>query len=375
VAASHHVFTLGGLRSLSSPVKAKEIWADHGRLETKEDGTYTLKLKLSKRGESSDPYLLSKNGVFMVLADQGSRRPKRRYLGAYGLDGETGHYHFSDRHQSSSDTRVGLWMGTKLAGTYTKEDVKGDWHIFSQHVILPSSSSFSAGEVGRSVAGSIAIDENGAVTGSGTESTSATLTFTGSAATFTDGKVTLTLDYKPAQSAGDERDFFCGADDHPTLTKPGVIIGIDDKDDGEAGVIGLIRERTGTADKAKLAGRPFLIGVNTIFVTANREGMDGATGTLEFDATDSFTIAAVGAIPPDTKDPRKLSYGGTYTLADDGELTLTLKSPTQIWKGAVDQDYKTVILVDHYIEQTSSSEKSAELNFFFGLRQAEDPSK
>ena len=51
---------------------------------------------------------------------------------------------------------------------------------------------------------------------------------------------------------------------------------------------------------------------------------------------------------------------------DDGLLTLSVDGTNETWLGAVDQDYNTVIINDHVIEQRAND--TPELNLFIALR-------
>ena len=77
-----------------------------------------------------------------------------------------------------------------------------------------------------------------------------------------------------------------------------------------------------------------------------------------------FTLDAVGSqgIP--------FTFSGTYVLADDGGLALTVGGQT--WMGAVDQDYHTVVLIDNFVEAPVGT-NVPELNIFLGLRVVPPP--
>ena len=125
-----------------------------------------------------------------------------------GLDGDTGVFFFTDRFASTTSDAISFFWGTRIAPE--APDVSGDWHVFTQHVIRATSQTLNPNNVGRAFAGSMSIDGAAAVTGQGTESTKVTIQLTGTAPSFTDGRVNLLLDFKDAQST-DHREFKCSA--------------------------------------------------------------------------------------------------------------------------------------------------------------------
>ena len=132
-----------------------------------------------------------------ILTSQGSRRPKIRFLGGYGLAGATNHYYFTDRFLASQTSSVGLFLGVRVVpGT---ANLQGAWHVLSLHVIFSGSQVLDPGNVGRASAGSLTIDSAGAMSGTGLESTKATLTYGGTARPFEDGRVDLSLTFQDAQ--------------------------------------------------------------------------------------------------------------------------------------------------------------------------------
>jgi hypothetical protein len=147
---------------------------------------------------------------------------------------------------------------------------------------------------------------------------------------------------------------------------PHRVLGLDaDTSDGESGLIAMLAKRTGTADPDDLAGT-YLVGGHSIFVDLVDPGTDVVHGTLTFDAKGAFDLQGRGS------GGIAFSYGGSYVLKDDGELTLTVSGTNETWKGAVDQDYRTVVIGDHVIERRSGT-KPPELNLFVAVRQAEVP--
>ena len=145
-------------------------------------------------------------------------------------------------------------------------------------MIFSKSTVFNPHNVGRAAAGVLDIIK-GVVTGTGEESSLATLAFTGKTATFEphDGALTLTLDYK-IKTTSDTRVFRCGQ-------AKDVILGVDeDEKTGETGLVALVR-KVFVADRAaarvKLAGT-YHFGLQTIFVEPTNSGIDAANGSLSF---------------------------------------------------------------------------------------------
>jgi hypothetical protein len=356
IEANHHMFGLGGRHQFSEfPIPLDQVGTDRGTLIMREDSSYRIQRAAGTSG--AETYALEKSGLLSILIDQGARRSKIRFLGAYGLEGATNRYYFTDRHLASETSRVGMFFGVRVVpGT---ANLEGDWHLFSLHAIFSKSQVLNPANVGRAASGTVAVDAAGKITGSGLESTRATLQFTGDVRAFDDGRVDLTVVFKDAQVT-DERLFSSAAG-------PGIVVGIDeieqkeiDDKGGEAGMIVWLRKRTGTADKSLLAGS-FHLGAHTIFVNPTNSGFDAANGTLSFTAAGAFRIEAVGTNGVEFK------YTGTYTLADDGALVLTVDGTKETWAGAVDQEYKTVLLCDNFVEERTGN-KPPELNLFVGIR-------
>jgi hypothetical protein len=357
VEASHHLFGLVGVRAFSGfPVQASQMTSDRGILMLQSDSTY----RVSRNGAVSAPddYTLAQSGVLGVLINQGKLLPRIRFAGGYGLEGDTGTYYFTDRFTNTTSQNVGLFWGTRIDPAVP--DLTGDWHVFSQHVVYSSSNALDPNNVGRSFGGMLAVDQAGMITGSGLESTKASIALSGAVRAFPDGRVDIDLTYQDPQ-ASDLRAFHAGAGAR-------IVLGLDeDESDGESGLLALVRRFDGSApaDRSRLAG-DYLAGLHTVFVSATNPGTDAADGVLTFNAADGFTLTATGA------DGQAFSYSGTYALQDSGELQLTVPATSESWKGAVDQEYKTVVIVDNAVEARSGS-KPPELNLLLGLRKAQPP--
>lgn len=351
IAASHHLFGFLGATRLAFPIDPKRIFTDRGTLVFKSDGTYGV--KRPGQAEGTDDYALAKDGTLSMLVSQGPRRPKIRFSGAYGLEGDTGHYYFVDRFTTSSAPNVGLFWGTKLvSGT---ADLQGGWHVFTHHMIFAKSQVLDPDNVGRAMAGTVTVDKAGALKGQGFESTKATLVLGGSVKTFADGRVDVVLKLSDKQSS-DERTFLSGA-------APNLVLGLDETEsDGESGLLAMVRKRTGKADLARLAG-DYHVGMHTIFVDASRAGTDAATGLVSISSSGALRLEAVGS------DAQKFTYTGKVALSDDGALKITIDGTKETWAGAVDQGYHTLVIADNFVEQRSGN-KPAELNLMLALRKA-----
>jgi hypothetical protein len=324
IAASHQMFGSRGRPLFNKfPVDPLFMLSDRGTLILRDDSSYTVK---QDAGTSSPQrYTIEKDGTFTVTVPVSNRPAPTHFVGAYGLEGDTQAYFFTDRFAQNSNDAVGLIWGTRLVtGT---PDLEGDWHVFSQHVIFSQSQVQDPDNVGRTMAGTIAIDSTGNITGAGKESTKADLTFTGSAQSFADGAVTLTLVYTEGTNK-DSRVF------------------------------------RAAKDLTKFAGS-YTIGMHTIFVNPVRAGIDGAVGTITFNEQGGFKLDATGQ---QTGAAKAFSYSGNYTLADDGTLVLTVGGTSETWMGAVDQEYKVLLVADNFVESRSGNEPP-EPNQFLGIRE------
>ena len=173
----------------------------------------------------------------------------------------------------------------------------------------------------------------------------------------------MTLDYTEGANK-DSRVFTAG-------NSGGIILGLDeDETDGETGLLGLLRQRTDKKDHTKFAGT-YSIGLQTIFVNPVRAGMDAAVGTITFNDTDGFKLDASGQ---QNGKAKPFSYTGTYTLADDGTITLAVSGTKETWMGAVGQEYKLLLIVDNFIE-TRTNNDPPELNLVLGIREPAEPAK
>jgi hypothetical protein len=351
ISASHHMYGFKGeLRFASFPVQTTELQLERGDLEFLDTGKWSLE-------SGTGIYDLGKDGMLAFRVPQGSGRADLVFPGAYGLDGDTGLYFFADKTPS----KVGLFFGARtVRGT---ADVAGDWHVFSLTAIAGRSTVRNESNIGRALAGTIKVDEDGnlvAADSTAEESTGDELELTGSLRAFDDGSVELGL----TQESPTEREvhaYTCAAtiaDTDPPLT--GVILGLDSETDADkaAGMVALLRKREGRADPRDLAG-DYWLGLQTLFVNPAAAGMEAGHGTLTFTDDDGWRFEA-----RDSRTTFRLS--GTYELAADGSLTLEVTSTREVWRGAVDQDYRTVVFVDHALNLRATTKPEVQL--FIGLR-------
>ena len=394
VADQHYVWGLNSPTSfVAFPIQATEIVPAWGSFTLSSNSQYQISLNGST---GVDGYSIDDTGELSVFVVPSSRAPTIRYLGAYGIEGDTGVYYFTDRYTTSASNNLGMFWGTRIVTG--PADMEHGWHFFSQHIVFGNSL-----DVGRAVAGRIDIDDQGVITGSGTESTRVGLTFGGQINSFGDSRVDLTIDYIDSQST-DTRVFLASAGERITITTPrtpkgpkpagghtslGAVgtnlppdladkpvtpwiadryvphlaLGIDaDTSDGEAGLVAMVAVRTDAADPALLEGS-YHAGVHTVFVDVTNPGTDTAAGKITFDKNGAFNFTGTGA------GGVGFSYDGSYLLAADGKITLTISGTGETWIGAVDQDYQNVIIADNFVEQRTGA-KPPELNLFIGIREA-----
>lgn len=362
ISASHHLLSFRGLPGLTATqVQPSEIVSGQAMWNLSDNSTYTI---TQSTGTSSPRnYALETTGVLTVLvAPLDPRQSTPVFRGAYGLAGNTGLFFFTDRLISADSQSLGLFWGSRVLPGMV--DLSGDWHLFSLHVVFRSSMVPDADNIARAVGGSVTVDPGNPgdqllLTGEGSESTNLNLDLSGTIQDLGNGEVNLALTYAEhaLPATGDDRAFVAA---HGT----NAVLALDlDESDGEAGLLALIRKRTGVADPALLAG-DFLIGGHTVFPNPTNPGSDAGLGVLSLTAAGAFRMEMTGSRNID------FHYQGTFTLDDDGLLTLSVAGTNETWLGAVDQDYNTIVIVDHVIEQRAND--TPELNLFFALRAVTD---
>lgn len=363
VTASHHMFALGGQKAFGAfPVPKTRLSTDRAVLNLAEAGTYSI--TRSSGNSSPVAYAIDEDGSFALLVPIANKAPTR-YLGAYQQSAAgdlTQVFFFTDRYAPKEAETVGLFWGTRTAaGT---PDPKGTWHLFSQSVVFANSVVLDPDSVGRAASGKITIaadptpNQPDVITGTGAASTGANLTFTGTAAAFDDGKLTLGIDF--AAGSADPRSY-------QASQSKDVILGVDENDtDGKIGLIGMVRAfdaPTTKAELAKFAGT-YDFGMSTIFVNPGASGLDAANGNIRFNDQGGWVLEGVGV-----KDSQAapFDYAGSFTLADDGLVTMIVNGSNQTWKAAIDPSYQVLVLVDAQIEGGAAPE----LNIALGVRRPE----
>ena len=366
IAAAHHMFGLRALRAFTSlPVIAGQVFPDVSVWNLFDDSTYTV-----TRGtvtSPSDRYALEKNGALSVFVSGSSREPTVVFLGAYGLQGVSNVFFFTDRAVTQSSPSIGMFFGVREEPG--QADLQGDWNLHSLHLMLdqsfPTPDNVARTAHGPLTAAAGSPGDELVLTGTGIESTSKALDFTGKVQALNGGEANLTVGYGTQGVAGsnDDRIFVAASG-------PNVLLALDeDETDGEVGILALVR-RHGTAtpaEEAKLAGT-YLAGALTAFVNPNNPGTDAAVGTLEFTEQGAFKLAIFGVGGADE------TFQGTYVLDPDGTLTITVAVPggqgDETWMGTVDPDYNTVVLAD--VEVETRSDNMPQLNFVLALREKPD---
>ena len=104
IAESHHMVGLFGARTLTFPVKVEQMGSDRGILILGSDSKYKIRRGNSESGSAS--YALSKSGELALIVPRGANQANARYSGAYGLAGNTGVFHFTDRFSTDPSSRL-----------------------------------------------------------------------------------------------------------------------------------------------------------------------------------------------------------------------------------------------------------------------------
>ena len=61
------------------------------------------------------------------------------------------------------------------------------------------------------------------------------------------------------------------------------------------------------------------------------------------------------------------SYVGTYTLAADGGMTISVNGTNETWFAAIDRSYNTLVFVEDFVETRTNN--IPELDLRFGVRE------
>lgn len=357
-----------GFRSLAGfgtfPVPATAVTTDRGQLNLFDDSSYTI--ARTSGTSAADRYALETDGALSIFVTGSGSEPSVLFRGGYSLAGvnpTTADYQFTDRVSTTNSPSIGLFYGTRVVTGQV--ELEGGWHLLSLHTIF-GQTILSPENVGRGVHGGVSVGAGAAgtlrtVSGTGTQGTStqgtSAVTFGGSIQNLLDGSSTgdgscnLTVAYN-----GDSRVMFAAASDN-------VVYGLDaDETDGEAGILFLVRKFDAPAtpvDSVRVPGS-FLVGGHTLFVNPGNPGSDAFTGVVTLTAQGGFRLDGVGNSGAD------FAYSGSYVLAADGHLTVTISGTNETWFAAIDRSYQTLLFVDDFIELRSNN--TPELNIGLGVR-------
>ena len=362
ITASHHMY---GFRSLGGfgtfPVPTTAVLTDRGTLNLFDDSTYTITRSSGTSG--ADRYAIEEDGRLAIFVTGGGNEPSVLFRGGYALAGTTSApatYQFTDRVTTPNSPSFGFFYGVRVQAGQV--ELEGGWHLLSLHTVF-GQTIVSPENVGRGVHGGVSVTAGapGAVrtiSGTGTQGTAtqgtSNVTFTGSIQNLLDGSnngdgtCNLTVGYN-----GDNRVMFAAA-------SVDLVCGLDaDETDGEAGALFLVRKFDTAVDSVRVPGE-FLVGGHTLFVNPTNSGSDAFTGVVTLSAQGGFRLDAVGS------DGADFSYSGSYTLAQDGGMTISINGTNETWFAAIDRTYQTLVFVDDFIELRSNN--TPELNLGLGVR-------
>ncbi len=350
ISSTSHFFGLSGSTSfLSFPVTSGEVAPLSGLFTLGTDSSFQI--KESGNTLADDAYQLEADGTLQVRLTQ-PNRPTVVWKGAVGLKGDSGDLFLNDRVGA-----VGIYIGTPaLPGIADPMAMAGDWHLFTSNVLYSPATLPDPDEVGRAFAASISLADDGSFTGNGFESTSpaASLPTSGTVAPFADGTFVVNADINSVSrifSSGGDTDLVFGADD--------------DESNGDAGLMAMMRHRSAVADLAELAGT-YHLGSWTILVAPDDSGFCSSLGTLELTDNGDFNIDVVNNFGA------PLAISGSFTTSDTefGALLFEIPIPgstlTEKWRGAIDEDYNTIVILDNFKEIRPDGQ--AALRFYTGVR-------
>jgi hypothetical protein len=367
--ATHHVFGFRSLRGFGSfPVPATAVFSDRGILNLFDDSTYTL--SRSSGTSAPDRYALENDGELSVYVTGSGREPSVVFKGAYGRvgagdvlsPGATPDLFFTDRVVTQSSQSVGLYVGTRRVTGQV--ELEGAWHVLSLHAVF-GQTILAPDNVARGAHGGVVIDAGapGTVRGiSGTGLQGATqLTFGGTIQNLLtngsgDGTCNLTVDYTISAQT-DSRVMLAAATNNLVLALD------EDESDNEAGLLFMVRKflaPIAAVDSVRVPGT-FLVGGHTLFVNPSNSGSDAFVGKVTLTANGGFRLDAIGNTGSD------FSYTGTFSLAQDGGMTIAISGTNETWFGAIDRSYNTFAFVDDFVETRANN--VPELNLGFGVRE------
>ncbi len=370
ISASHHTFGFRSLRGFGTfPVSADVIFTDHGTLNLFDDSTYTITRTTGT--SAADRYALESGGDFSLFVTGGGNEPSVVFNGAYGLVATNADLCFTDRVSTPNSQSIGLYVGTRVVAGAV--ELEGAWHLLSLHAVF-NQTILSPENVGRGAHGAVAIGAGApgtarSLSGSGNQGTSS-LTFGGTIQNLLtngsgDGTCNLTVNYALQGQTADSRVMLAAATQN-------LVLGLDaEESDGEAGLLFLVRAfdaPSSPVDSVRVPGR-FLVAGHTLFVNPSNSGSDAFVGVVTLTAQGGFRLDAVGSQGQSSAGNQSMdfTYLGSYTLAANGGMTISISGTNETWFAAIDRGYQTFAFVDDFVEVRSNN--TPELNLGFGVRE------
>lgn len=368
--ATHHLFGLRSLRGFGAfPVPATAVFPDRGTLNLFDDSSYTVARSGGTSG--AERYALEDDGVLAMFIRGSGNEPSVVFQGGYGRVGAIGmtspgvtpDLFFTDRVTTPLSPAIGLYVGTRvLTG---QVELEGAWHLLSLHAVF-GQTLLAPENVARGAWGGVTIAAGApgtarAISGTGFQGTSA-LTFGGTIQNLLtsgsgDGTCNLTVDYTLPSQAADARVMRSAANANMVFALD------DDESDNEAGLLFLVRKfdaPTTPVDTVRVPGT-FLVGGHTFFVNPSNSGSDTFVGTITLSAQGGFRLDGLDNSGGD------FSYAGSWTIAADGLVTLSISGTNETWHAAIDRTYNTLVVIDDFVETRANN--LPELNVVFGVRQ------
>jgi hypothetical protein len=336
LSATHAMIGIMGLTSYDFPLKATPTpFTDFGDLLLSDKGTYTIRRGSTESGAA--PYLLAKEGELVMLVPR-SGASTLRWSGGYQIDTQPsgGLFFFTDRNP----TYIGLYVGVQRVAA--EPDLEDLYHGFGNRLVFPKTTVPDKANVGRAWSGPVAIDAAGAVTGTAKDSKGPTLTLGGSVQTFQDGGVVIDLEFKEGTTT-EKRKYSGGAG------KLVVLALHEDASDGDVGLLALVRRFKARPDPVRIAGEYF-VGSHAIFVNPARPGTDATFGLLTLNDRGGWSLRATGS------NNFTFTKSGSFTFADDGAMEFKEAKTGEVYPGAIDTDYATVVFVDATAQDTTNPE-------------------
>jgi hypothetical protein len=375
--ADHHLFGFRTARGFGAfPVTAADVAGttiDSVRRELRlfQDANYQ-RVEFPGGGEdiASDSYALTTRGELSLLVTGGGSEPTVVFRGAYSRvadpDTEPVDFFYTDRVSTPASPTIGLFYGTRVVAGAV--ELAGDYHLLSLHLILNGDSAASFDGVGRGAFGNVTVGAGAAgalrsLDGSGTQRNSA-VSFNGSSIRNLlgdgrdNGRCIVTVRYDVTGEPPDDREMLAAASNNTVMALDA------DEEDGEVGMLMLVRKFASNAQTSQMRGT-FLVGGHTLFVDQSNSGSDTFVGTVTLGEGNFFRLDGVSNTGAD------FAYTGTWTANTEGRLTINIpssgSSSAQEWSAAIDRSYNTLVIIDAIPEQRSNS-TIRELNFVVGVR-------